>query len=206
MNDQELEVKYYVKDLPSIEQRLVDLEARLVHPRINEINLRFDTQDLKMSRRGQVLRLRHDSLSRLTYKGASRSEEGVRAREEIEFTVGDFQAARKLLTALGFHVLMIYEKFRTTYDWKESHITLDEMPYGNFVEIEGPNPTVIQHVNQDLGLEWDARIFESYTVLFDHLREKLELTFRDLIFENFEGIVITPETLNVRPADGLVEA
>ena len=41
-NDQELEVKYYISDLPALERRLQSLGAQLVQPRIQELNLRFD--------------------------------------------------------------------------------------------------------------------------------------------------------------------
>ena len=204
MSDQELEVKYYLKDLFLIEGRLVELGAPLIHQRIHELNLRFDTPDLELSKGGMVLRLRQDTEARMTFKGPGRDEEGVRARHEIEFSVSDFRAARELIFALGFQVLMVYEKFRTTYEWKGTHITLDEMPYGNFVEIEGPDASLIQRVNQELGLDWGARIFESYTALFERLRVNLDLSFRDLIFENFEGVEITPEKLNVRPADAVL--
>jgi adenylate cyclase class 2 len=96
---------------------------------------------------------------------------------------------------------MIYEKYRTTYQLNEVIITLDEMPYGDFVELEGPNPESIQAVNQLLGLDWEARIVENYLVLFDRLRSKLSLTFHDLTFANFESLDVSPETLGVRPAD-----
>ena len=201
MNDQELEIKLYLSNFTQVRKRVEELGAAKLQARIHEINLRFDTQDLILSKKGQVLRLRQDNLARLTFKGPSHSEEGVRAREEIEFTVDNFHAARKFLTALGYQVLMIYEKYRTTYEWKGNHITLDEMPYGDFIEIEGPDPSLIHQICEEISLNWNARIFESYTVLFEQLRQKDGYPFRDLLFENFEDINVTPETLGVQPAD-----
>jgi adenylate cyclase class 2 len=200
-NDQELEVKYYISDLPALERRLQSLGAQLVQPRIHELNLRFDVADDELVRTGQVLRLRQDTEARLTYKGPSQSQEGVRVRQEIEFIVSDHRAARAFLEALGYHVSMGYEKYRTSYDLNSAHIVLDEMPYGNFTEIEGPDPATIQAVNQRLGLDWERRVPESYTVLFDELREKLGLAFTDLSFENFQQLSITPADLDVWPAD-----
>ena len=43
MNDQEIEVKFYVSDLEAIQAHLVQLGARLVQPRTLEVNLRYDT-------------------------------------------------------------------------------------------------------------------------------------------------------------------
>ena len=201
MEYQELELKYYVLDLARIETSLTALGAVCDQPRTQEINLRFDTPDYSLSREGKALRLRYDTQARLTYKGPSQSEEGIRLREEIEFVVDNFQAARTFLIALGYQVSLIYEKYRSGYLLGDVHILLDELPYGNFVEIEGPNPEKILAVNQQLGLNWEKRIPESYTILFERLRLTKGLTFRDLIFENFQELPVTSADLEVQPAD-----
>jgi adenylate cyclase class 2 len=201
MKDQEIEVKFFIADLAAIEQRLQALGAQLLQPRVHEVNLRFDTPDGELSRQFQVLRLRQDDAARLTYKGPSSFQDGVRLRQEIEFTVGDFEAARRLLEALGYHVALMYEKFRTTYELEGVHITLDKMPYGNFIEIEGPDPASIRHINEQLGLDWEQRVPESYTMIFERLRGTLGLPFNDLSFANFAGLDISMDMIDVRPAD-----
>ncbi len=201
MKNQESEVKFYVQDLPAIEQRLKELAAILVQPRTFEINLRFDTPELDLSRNMRVLRLRQDTAARMTFKGPAHGLEGVRVRQEIEFIVEDFETARALLEALGYEVSMGYEKFRTVYDLGEVHITLDELPYGNFVEIEGPDPESILDVNLDLGLVWEARAPESYVAIFDRLKKELGLEFRDLSFENFTWLEISPDQMKLPFAD-----
>ena len=201
MKDQELEVKFFIADLAGLEARLQAAGANLAQPRSHEINLRFDTPSGDLTRTSRVLRLRQDTAARLTYKGPSESQAGVRVRQELEFTVGDFDAARAFLEALGYQVSMIYEKYRATYDLQGVHVTLDELPYGNFAEIEGPDSVSIHNVNQSLDLDWEARIAFSYTVLFDQLRSTLGLAFRDLTFDNFQDLNISPAALNVRPAD-----
>ncbi len=79
---------------------------------------------------------------------------------------------------------------------------LDEMPYGNFAEIEGPDAASIQAANRRLGLDWEERILDSYAMLFQVICRKLGLTFRDLTFDNFAGTDVTFANLGVRPADG----
>jgi adenylate cyclase class 2 len=201
MKNQELEVKFYVHDLAAIEQHLVSLDAVLVQPRTFEINLRFDTPEQELSTNFRVLRLRQDTAARMTFKGPAYGSEGVRVRQEIEFIVEDFEAARDLLEALGYQVSMGYEKYRTVYDLGEVHITLDEMPYGNFVEIEGPDPESILDVNLDLGLIWEARASESYVNIFERLKKELKLDFRDLSFENFTWLEISPDQMKLPFAD-----
>jgi len=204
MDNKELEVKYYVSDLLPIRQRLETLGAVLLHPRIYEINIRYDSNDHRLSRHGQVLRLRYDTNARITYKSKSRFESGVHVRDEIEIIVDNFQMTQNLLSSIGFQVLMVYEKYRTTFNWNETHITLDEMPYGDFVEIEGREPYRILDVNNKIGLDWEARILDSYSTIFETLKNSQEYKFRDLTFENFSGLEITPEMLNVKSAEILV--
>jgi adenylate cyclase class 2 len=200
-NQQELEIKLFLLDMPAFQQKVESLGGQLIEPRLHEINLRFDTPDGGLTRAYQVLRLRKDTAARLTYKGPGETIDGVLARREIEFTVSDYQSAHALLEALGYQVSLMYEKFRTTYDLDGLQVTLDEMPYGNFTEIEGQDGKQIRAAAENLGVNWDARIIDSYTALFEQLQEKLGLTFRDLSFENFKEIDVTYQALGVQPAD-----
>jgi adenylate cyclase class 2 len=201
MKDQELEVKFYVSDLAEVGRRLHALDAHLSQPRILEVNLRFDTPDGELGRQFRVLRLRQDAIARLTYKGPSSGLEGVRLRQEIEFEVSDFAAARAFLDALGYQVTMIYEKYRTAYDLDGVEVSLDELPYGTFVEVEGPDPAAIRQVTARLGLDWEAAVPASYTVLFDQFKAHHGHDMRDLSFANFAALHVTPADLDVRPAD-----
>jgi len=198
---QEIEAKFYVRNLGKIESRLQALETRLIQPRILETNLRFDLPDGGLRSEGRVLRLRQDTAARLTYKGVGKNEQGVINRTEIEFTVEDFNKAKNFLEALGYQKLLQYNKYRTTYELEHCHIMLDELPYGNFVEIEGENITTIHSMANKLELDMQAAISASYSALFEKVRRTLGLTFTDLTFANFEAIKISPEHLQVRPAD-----
>lgn len=201
MEDQEIEVKFYVSNLQRVEERLKAMGAQLSQPRTLETNLRFDTSQGDLARGFQVLRLRQDTAARLTYKGPAHGDDGVRIRQEIEFTVGDFGAAQRLLGALGYQISMTYEKYRAQYELPGLHIALDEMPYGKFVEIEGPDSATIQALSAKLGLNWRASVPASYAMLFQTLQNEMGLAFRDLSFANFRDLVISADALHVIPAD-----
>lgn len=199
--DSELEVKFYLVDLPALENRLRELGANQSSLRTYELNLRFDTRDGSLSRARQVLRLRQDANARITFKGASQDRADVTARQEIEFEVSDFAAARRMLEALGYQVVVSYEKYRTTYELEGVEVTLDELPYGNFCEVEGPDAESILGVANHLKLEWDKRIMDSYLALFAYLNTSHGLEIHDLTFANFDGMSFMPEDLGVHPAD-----
>jgi adenylate cyclase class 2 len=198
---QEIEAKFYVLDIKTIEMCLQDLEARLIQPRVLETNIRFDLPDGGLRSEGRVLRLRQDADTKLTYKDAGKNEQGVVNRTEIEFVVEDFEKAKNFLEALGYQKLIQYDKYRTTYNLDTCYIMLDELPYGNFVEIEGEDIATIHNIAQQLNLDLRASILTGYIDLFENTRKTLGLTFTDLTFANFTGIQVTPAHLHIQPAD-----
>ncbi len=197
---QETEAKFCVRNLKRIQQSLNKLQARLVQPRILEVNLRFDTPEQALQRSNQVLRLRQDSEAHLTYKGDSQWLAGARTRREIEFNVEDFKVAREFLEAVGYQVSFRYEKYRTTYELEEVLIMLDELPYGDFVEIEG-DVERLRGIADKLSLAWEAAIPVSYHALFERLSKKRGFDFHDLSFERLKGLEITLDEMEIRLAD-----
>ena len=197
----EQEIKFYIEDLDRLIARAQATGADLIRPRVLERNLRLDTPEGDFLRDSRVLRIRQDDGVRVTYKDNAHNENGMVVRTEIEFSTDNLEVTRKFFEALGYQVIVIYEKYRQVYDLDGVSVTLDEMPYGDFVEIEGPDTEGIRKVNNLLELDWDARIMESYVVLFNRINRELALGLRDLIFENFTGVDVSLEALNLKPAD-----
>jgi adenylate cyclase class 2 len=219
MNNQEIEAKFYVNDLKRVEARLLEMGARLAHPRLLETNIRFDLPDRSLSAASRVLRLRQADDIRITYKGKAEIVDGVMSRTELEFTVGDFETARQVIEALGYVQIAVYEKFRATYQWQTSevsenigglvHVMLDELPYGDFVEIEGADADSIRATAARLGLDWEAAIPASYLALFERVRAdastslstSLGLDPAKLTFAALNDFQPSADRLNVRAAD-----
>ena len=202
MNGKETEVKFYVRRLERIEERLRALGTRMIQPRTFEVNLRFDLPDGSLRREGKVLRLRQDDRTWLTFKGPSQRSDGVLSRTELETTLEDLETARNILEALGYILIATYEKYRSTYELGSLHIMLDELPYGDFVEIEGPDVESLQKASQELGLDFSAAIPASYLALFDGLSCKRGLEPSQLTFAALEGLQVEAGDLSVRAADG----
>ncbi len=180
---EEQEVKFYLANRPAFERRLQQMGAQLVHARTLEMNLRFDTPDGTLARAFQVLRLRQDEITRLTFKGPMQPGKKVSVREEIEFEVSSFENAKAFLEALGYRVSIRYDKYRTTYRLAGVEVTLDELPYADFAEIEGPDTETIQAAANAMGLDWEARSLNSYLGLFSGLRQGQGLAAQNLTFE-----------------------
>jgi adenylate cyclase class 2 len=198
--DEETEVKFYLREFAGVPDRILGAGGRLLAPRTHEYNLRFDTADHSLENAGRLLRLRQERTCYLTYKDQTHVESGALRRREIELQVGDFDTCLRLVEALGYRIVFIYEKYRTTYVCGNCKVMLDELPMGDFVEIEGDR-TEIEDLAGRLGLKWQCAIPRSYHALFDGLRRAGMTTLRDLTFENFAGRTIDAEALGVSPAD-----
>ena len=188
----EVEVKFFVTDLPMIRQRLVQLGANVTKPRVFEQNVRYDTKDGGLLQEWKLLRLRQDKVATVTFKGepqkAVASE--ARVREELEVQVSDFATMAAIFARIGFHPVQSYEKYRETFMWGDVEVVLDELPYGDFVELEGEEAELKTAVSQ-LGLDWQDRILTNYLGLMQQLKEKHNLPFADLTFANFEDLTIS---------------
>lgn len=187
----EVEVKFMLRDLAPIRGRLVDMGAEIIAPRVFERNVRFDTADEALLARQQLLRLRQDTRVRLTFKGPAAEDvvSEAKVREEIELEVGHFDRMSAVLQRLGFFPIQAYEKYRETYQWRGVEIVLDEVPFGDFIELEGGEAD-LRAAAEALGLDWSRRILANYLALMELCRRSFNLSFSDLTFENFAGLSV----------------
>ncbi|MEM7111154.1 MAG: class IV adenylate cyclase [Chloroflexota bacterium] len=182
----EVEVKFLVQDLAGVRERLLTAGAVLKKARVFERNVRYDTEDEALLGRWELLRLRQDTAVKLTFKGpppqAIQSE--AKVREELEVEVSDFDTAAAIVQRLGFVPKQIYEKYRETFQLGAVEVVLDEMPYGDFVELEGPEAD-LKPLTAVLQLDWSKRILGNYLLLMAQLKAFHNLPFNDLAFTHF---------------------
>ena len=199
--DQEIEVKFLIKDYERLINKIKNLGLVCARPRTHELNLRYDTPDQGLVSASQVLRLRKDDLARLTFKGPGKLQEDVLTRKEIEVVVSDFEATHRLLEALGYQVVLIYEKYRANYLIDTLILSLDETPLGVFVELEGESPAQVKSAAKLLGLDWEQRINLSYSALLGLYNRNTANSFQDLSFEVFQGLQVSSSELGLNYAD-----
>jgi adenylate cyclase, class 2 len=179
----EIEIKFPVSGLADLSATLQELGARIMAPRHLERNWRFDTPDGKLTQSGRVLRVRQAQGATLTYKERA----GQRlTRREIEIDISSSDRATQLLEALGYRAILIYEKYRQVFQLDDVKIMLDTLPFGVFVEIEGPDETAIRDTAERLGFEWEAGVDLSYMEIFEQLKDAAGLDMPNLTFSDFE--------------------
>jgi adenylate cyclase class 2 len=162
----EREIKLRTEGAEAARDALVRLRARLVRARHFEDNVLLDDEAGRLRAAGQLLRIRRTpDGGRLTYKGPRVDSGEVKAREEIEVTVGEPDILQSLLAGLGLRPVFRYQKYRETYAWEGVEIVVDETPVGTFLEIEGPVES-IHAAAAALGYRRADYVTDSYAGLF----------------------------------------
>lgn len=164
----EIEAKMRVADHAALRDRLRAAGGRFVS-RGEELNRFFDRPDESLRRAGCGLRVRQirtlegePTPATITYKGPL--EPGaLKIRPECELVVADAEQAAKLLAQLGYRETFSFEKRRETWRLGDCTVELDELPLiGRFVEIEGPDGTVVEAARSRIGLASEPLERESY--------------------------------------------
>jgi adenylate cyclase class 2 len=181
----EIEVKFHLPRPQEMRQRILALGGRS-QGRIFETNLRYDKPDESLLAGKCLLRLRRDKGVRLTYKcEPDTADKDFKSYKELEVTVSDFDVMDRILVALGFCRVQVYEKWRETISLGPLCLCLDSMPVGEFLEIEGPKED-IRHMARNLDLAWEKRILANYLAIFAVIQQQAALPFVDMTFANFK--------------------
>ena len=138
----EIEKKYRLtkKQREEVLLRLPKIGARRKGEEF-EVNTLYGGAGLDVGR--AVLRLRRiGKRGILTYKQRFPALSDIKHQREDETRVYDPDAMELILEALGFTPALVYEKRRETWTLGKAEIVIDELPFGLFMEIEGPEKDI----------------------------------------------------------------
>ncbi len=172
MQSIEIEVKFRVRDLKSLEAQLPQLGFRCKTPRTFERNILFDTPARELRATRQILRLRrYGERWVLTHKQTTPNDSpDARHKERIETetSIEDGEAVASIFRVLGYTSTFVYEKWRSEWADSEGHCVLDETPIGQYAELEGPREWIdrmlatLQVDRADVTLLSYGRLFEQW--------------------------------------------
>jgi len=191
MNDLEIEVKFFISDRDAI-RRGISAEGAVSRGKSFETNVRYENEEKRLIQEKSLLRLRQDRRTTLTFKSPPPADDPeFKVHRELEVEVSDFETMNAILERLGFVREQVYEKWRETFDLNETSLCPDSLPFGDFLEIEGPRKK-IRSVAAQLKLNWEKRILTNYLARFETIRQQLRLSFTDITFANFDAVDIDP--------------
>lgn len=167
----EIEKKYRLEpgDRETVVAALNEEGAEFIGREFEE-NTIYSNDDLRS--KGAIVRIRKtDKRSLLTFKRRIENQFDVKQQIEHETEIGDTAAAESIIAELGLKPVLVYEKYRDTWRFRSVEIVLDELPFGNFMEVEG-SITEIREAEMFIGLEDLATEHETYPRLTAKLGEK----------------------------------
>lgn len=92
----------------------------------------------RMRREKSVLRIRKtDQRTILTFKKRIQNNLAVKRQIEHETEVADAEAIKDIVESLNMKAAIVYEKRRKKWNFKNTEVVLDTLPFGLFMEIEG---------------------------------------------------------------------
>jgi adenylate cyclase class 2 len=178
----EREIKLRFESATAARSALERLGARPLRDRRLQDDVLLDSDDGRLQRAGCALRVRRDGDgAAITWKGPVIAGP-VKAREEVETTVGVAGDAGRILAALGFLPRFRYQKYREELSLDGLVVAIDETPIGTFVELEG-DEAAIAAVAGRLGRGPDDYVLASYRSLFLEHRQAHGGLGADMVFD-----------------------
>lgn len=176
----ETEIKIQTSDLVALLKKLKKLNA-VFKPPMFQSTTRLDSVNMSLEEKGIFLRVRIDKRNTITLKEKIEGSKDVRQRKETEFEIEDASKMIYILQKLGFSYLRTMEKYRMNISFKDTEISIDEMPFGIYVEIEG-NKASIKDAIKELGLIQEKRILETYWELHEEINRMNKTHKRSIVF------------------------
>ncbi len=178
----EIEIKFRVEDLHTLNRLLLASGFRLLTHRTHEMNTLYDLPRQLLRKRGELLRLRKYGADWvLTHKAKGKAGRH-KTRVETETRIADGASMEAILQALDFAPSFRYEKFRAEWSDGKGHVVVDETPIGNFGEIEGPSRW-IDRTAKLFHIRRNDYITSTYAELFSQWKKRTGSQVNEMTFK-----------------------
>ena len=178
----EKELKVKIIDFKDLIQRLLNNKAIILN-KSKEKTIRFDTPEKSLEKNGIFLRVRSGSKNTITLKEKVGDDKITRTRKETEFEIEDIDKMSYILEKLGFTYIRIMEKVRINIKYKEAMLSIDELPFGFYLEIEGTDKQ-INEIAAELGYKTEDKILGTYWDLFEEYKKENNVSEKDIVFSD----------------------
>ncbi|WP_320175706.1 class IV adenylate cyclase [Maridesulfovibrio sp.] len=184
----ETELKYLNADHDKARMIMKEQGAKML-TRHYERNVVLDDPGRTLYKRSALLRVRQADKVTMTVKRIPAAPVSGKAKVYIEHEteVSNFDETVAALQVLGYSPVFSYEKIREEWEFAGCHICLDLLPFGPFIEIEGPEDGILSCADR-LGLSSDDACKKTYHELNRDYRN-------DRGLDPDENFVFTPEEI-----------
>lgn len=164
---QEIEAKFLHQDHDLIRQKLKKLGGECRVPMRLVRRTVLDYPDRRLGKDGAWIRLREelDGSIELMLKKVMADEIGKTFEQPV--TVGDYDAAKQFLLAIGLEIKAEEESKRELWGLDGVEIMLDEWPWVDpYIEIEAATEAEVKDLAHKLDLSWSDAKFGSVTSVY----------------------------------------
>jgi adenylate cyclase class 2 len=134
-----------------------------------------------LNEKAAVLRVRKiGAKTILTFKERVSSDSGIKQQIEYETGVEKSVELENIIENLGFFKALVYEKRRQTWKLRAVEVVLDELPFGQYMEIEGAISGIAE---AEMILEIED--FETENETYPSLTKKFGVQNKNLIEARF---------------------
>ncbi len=177
----EQEIKIKIENPLELISKLIVLKAEKIGQSFQRTT-RMDTPNMDLEKNGTFLRVRSGHKNSVTLKKKLKEKnKEIFEREEIETEVKDIDKLADIFSNLGFTKRLILEKYRIDFKYKDLNISIDELPFGFYVELEGKSERIFE-IAKELSLDVANKITVTYWDLFEEYKKKNNLQGEDIIF------------------------
>lgn len=180
----EKELKFKIDDIKKIESKLKKLGAKQIGSEFQR-TIRFDTPDLSYEKQGTFIRVRKGFGNTVTMKKKIKTTGELFERIEIETEVSDTEKLRTIFNELGLSKEFIMEKYRSNWTFIDTVVSIDKMPFGNYLEIEG-EPDKVKSVAKTLSLDLKNKIVGTYWDLFEDFKKSSGHIGEHIVFDQIK--------------------
>jgi len=181
----EVELKYYIFDIPKILKSLKEIGFDIEQKRTLELSEMFDNESGLMQKTNGRIRVRKiGDRVEFCYKKPLNSNK-IKKEIEYETKVQDYEQLINIITEMGFTKTTSYERYRTLLtNSNKIKVTIDEYPFATFLEIEGDEEK-IRTISDKLGFNIKDNLVEPCDTLFRKWRIEHSLEpIPNMLFKN----------------------
>ncbi len=180
----ETELKFPVSNFDSVLEKLSHMPGDHTFWYFEQ-NIVLDDEKGSLRKRDCLLRLRTGLNSKLTLKLPVNGDNSgpAKNRQEYETSLDNIKDMESIFRLLGFKTWLCYEKFRQVWKLDIVKIYLDILPFGRFVEIEGPEDKIIETA-LNLGLDPLTATAKTYHQLNREMSGQGAATTDDFVFDD----------------------
>ena len=161
-----MEAKFLDIDMDNLRNKLIILNAKLIHPEVFMKRKTFDYSDNKLRKVGGWVRVR-DEYDKITLSYKQLNDRTLHGTKETSVEVNDFEKTCQLLFDIGFIQKSYQETRREKWILDGNEITIDTWPWiPSFIEIEGNTEKSLRNVIKKLGLKIEEAMHGSVETVY----------------------------------------